>query len=297
MKQLLISVFICIGLYANGQANLIQDENFESADFTKLFYQTYPSVVYNQWTSFVDATLTSNTTISRVTDATRAEVAQMTNGATSIANASAYKAFIAQRLELTADAALYKLSFWAKATAGSPTARIFIKIAGSTTKFFIFDTGKPSTPSGTYTAFCKNLALTTSWQYFENVLDLSKTTTTLGSIAYNTAAASTIDDRTNFGICLQNNAANSTLQFDEVAFAKVDIGTGFSETVHNKGLAYHVVGNEVFVSNTDAVLDVFDVSGRLVKSISPADNSSFSINNKGVYLLKYKQMCYKIFIN
>lgn len=295
MKHFLTLLFMFVGMFMYGQTNLIQDANFESADFSKAFYQTFPSVYYNQWTSFVDASLSSNTTISRTTDAERSEVGQMTNGATSIANANAWKAFISQRLEMTADAALYKFSFWAKATAGTPTARVFLKIAGGTTKYFIYDTGKPELPTSKYTAFCKNLPLTTTWQYFENVLDLSKTTTSMSSIYYSDAVAATTDDRTNFGICLQNNTANSSILFDEVEFSKV-VYTKLENTSTNSKLNYKVAGNKVFVGNADGMVDVINITGRKIKSINISQNKSFDIEQKGIYILRFQNNAYKISI-
>lgn len=298
MKQILFSVLVCLAMVANGQTNLIQDSYFESADLSRVFSQTYPNVYYNVWTTHVIPDMASNTTFSMGSDPERNGVAQMSNGGTGIANANAWKAFIAQRLQITATPALYKMSFWAKASAVTnpvTTARIFVKIAGSTNKFFIFDTGKPTSPTGTYTAFAKNLPLTTSWQYFENVLDFSKTTTSFTSIAYNTAATSTTEDLTNFAVCIQNNAANSTFQIDDVSLT-LESNTALPALESGAEMKLLQDGKSIYIANAYGKVDVIDVQGRAVESKQVDGQISFDITKAGMYFVKYKASVRKVFV-
>lgn len=277
-------------------SSLIKDYSFEMSDLTKIYTQTTPLILYDVWASHIDQTLSTNTTLTTGSDLERSKVGQMSNATLNIPNSNAWKAFIAQRIQNVADPSLYRISFWAKTLVGNSTIRVFVKINGTTNKFFIFDSGKPTEPTGSYTAFCKNLPLTSDWQYFEHVLDFSKTTTTMGSIAYNSAVASTTDDLTNFSVCLQNNAANSTMQVDDVILKKV-----YNTSLNTSLLTFENIKISIYNKNIDIEgiygrIDLIDLFGRHVQSRNIMGSGTMLVENAGFYILKTAQSARKILI-
>jgi hypothetical protein len=298
MKYYLTFIFSFITfLSIIGQTNLISDPNFDNADLQRVYSQTFPNVWYNVWTSHIHETQVSSSILVE-SDIAKGNVGAMINGAQNIANAYAWRAFIAQRIQTTAEQSLYKLSFWGKSSNGASTARIF-SITGQRNqnnqyKYFIFDTDKPTEPTGKYFAFCKNIPLSTDWQYFEYMLDFSKTTDQLASIAYNSLVESTNEDLTNFTICLQNNAANSTMQIDEVSLVK-NIDTSIYG-VENDGCRVLVEGNEINIANHVGYVSVFDLTGKQVNSTLLEGNGKLIVNQSGVFLVRIGDYIRKIII-
>lgn len=210
---------------------VLSDSSFEDADLSKIFSQTVPQLWTDVWTAHVIDEYKNNITFTVAADPVRGKVAEMTNDENVIlANATSWKSFIAQRVSKIADPEIYRLSFWAKRTSVSEgvnvAVRIFVKINAPTNKYFIFDTGKPESPTGKYTGYCRNIPLDTDeWTYHEFDVDFSKTTTNMGSFVYETAEVATIEDLTNYAVCIQNNAKSSSVQFDDINLIKVsDIG-------------------------------------------------------------------------
>lgn len=298
MKYYLTFIFSFITfLSIIGQTNLISDPNFDNADLQRVYSQTFPNVWYNVWTSHIHETQVSSSILIE-SDIAKGNVGVMINGAQNIANAYAWRAFIAQRIQATAEQGLYKLSFWGKSSNGASTARIF-SITGQRNqnnqyKYFIFDTDKPVEPTGKYFAFCKNIPLSTDWQYFEYMLDFSKTTDQLASIAYNSLVESTNEDLTNFTICLQNNAANSTMQIDEVSLVK-NIDTSI-HGVENDGCRVLVKGNEIYIANHVGYVSVIDLTGKQVISMLLKGNGKLIVNQSGVFLVRIGDFIRKIII-
>jgi len=228
MKNILFFLFVFLSLSLHAQLNLIQDKNFEAADLSRVYVEsdTNPASAYG-WAKVIQASWNDdNVKITVVNDAQRSKTAQMELvGTNSIPNTAPFRAFIAQRVGIVADPALYRISFWAKAINGTPVVRIFVKLDAYTNQYIIFDTDKPTNQTSTYTAYCKNLTPSAEWTYFENVVDLSKKTTSRGAINNTQAIATTESERTNVAVCFQNNTAGSTVQVDQVEFTKVSATT------------------------------------------------------------------------
>lgn len=205
------------------QPYLVSDTKFENADLSRVFSRTNPFIWYNTWTSHVVSEYQNNVSFAIKEDPQKGKVAEMTlDDNIVLSNATSWRSFIAQRIKTVGSPELYRMSFWAKKIAGEPTVRVFVKINSSKNKYFIFDTGKPETPTGKYTGYCRNIPLLTNdWEYYEFDLDFSKTTEEMGSFAYNTAKDATVEDLTNFAVCVQNNTKNSSIQFSEINLIKV----------------------------------------------------------------------------
>lgn len=296
-KFLTFLLFSTTFLLMEGQTNLVYDPNFEAADLQRVYSQTFPNVWYNVWTSHVHETQVSSSILID-SDATRGNVGIMINGAQSIANAYAWRAFIAQRIQTSVEPGLYKMSFWGKSSNGASTARIFSitgqRNANNQYKYFIFDTDKPTDPSGKYFAFCKNIPLSTDWQYFEYVFDFSKTTDQLASIAYNSTIVSTNEDLTNFTICLQNNAANSTMHIDEVSLVK-NVETS-SHSIDSDISKVYVIGKTIYLANVQNYVHVLDLAGRHVKTVLINGSGNLTVNHAGVYILRNSDFSRKIIV-
>ncbi len=290
MKRNLLSFLMLLSLmFVNGQTNLINDSKFDEADLQRVYSQTFPNVWYNVWTQHVHSTQTSSSILLQ-TDATRGNVGAMINGAQNIANAYAWRAFIAQRIQTTAEAGLYKISFWGKSTEGTPTARIFSitgeRNASNQYKYFIFDTDKPTESTGKYWAFCKNIPLTSDWVYHEYVFDFSKTTDQLASIEYGSALTATTEDLTNFSICLQNNAANSTMRIDEISLTKHVPSSLRTTSVED--LELYVEGKNIYAANVEGLVSIFDTQGRLIQSTMTQQKQTIkmTVRERGIYIVK-----------
>lgn len=301
MKRTLLSFLVtAMVLFLNGQTNMVFDPNFDNADLQRVYSQTFPQTWYNVWTQHIHSTQATSSVLLQ-TDAMHGNVGAMINGSQNIANAYAWRAFIAQRIQNTAEAALYKISFWGKATNGTPTARIFSitgeRNASNQYKYFIFDTDKPTEINGKYWAFCKNIPLTSDWVYHEYVLDFSKTTDQLASIEYSSALAATNEDLTNFSICLQNNAANSTMQIDKVSLVKSVPSSVRKTAVDN--IELYVVGKNIYIANIEGRVSIFDVRGRQIESkvVHNSQTVKMTVNEPGVYIVKNGMQTRKLTIN
>ncbi len=297
MKHILLFLLCMSSFIINAQTNLISDPNFESADFTRVYVEsdTEPSSA-NVWAKVVQSTWSdANVKIQLADDAVRLKTAQMELFATAIPNSAPFRAFIVQRVGVSAEPTLYTYSFWAKAIVGTPTVRIFVKLDDYTNQYFIFDTGKPTTPTGTYTAYAKNLTPTTDWTYFENDVDLFRKTTSRGAITYSQSIETTSDERINPAICFQNNAANSTVQVDEVKFVK-KVST--DSRIIKSNLKIYQEGNNIYLAKAEGKVMVFDTMGRLIKSVtvSKGETEKLTIEDAGVYILRNGDFSQKIVV-
>ena len=200
--------------------NLIHDADFETADLERKL--TDSPIIYNEWV--VLNNYPSTISFSTAYDGEQETVGKMMNTTTSIPNADPTRAFIAQRIKGVVEPALYTFYFKGKSSGGTPTCRIFIKAtdaAGNVVeRYFIYDTEKPTSPTGKYWAYCKNCLLSSEWVEFSYVIDFSKITDQKASITYESALNASLVDRTDIVLCLQNNAQNSTMLIDDVTLIK-----------------------------------------------------------------------------
>lgn len=200
--------------------NLVQDSDFEVADVNRKLNDV--PTLYDVWT--VQNNYTATTSFTTAYDGEQGAVAAMVNTTTSIPNSDPTRAFFAQRIKGVVESGLYTFAFKGRASAGAPTCRMFIKATDAdgnvVERYFIYDSEKPTTPTGKYFAYCKNCLLSSEWHEFKYVIDFSKITTQKASITYESAEKSTAVDRTNIVVCLQNNALNSTMQIDDVSLIK-----------------------------------------------------------------------------
>lgn len=299
MKKTLIFLSIATVFAVQGQINLIHDSNFELADLTRAYVESDTNPVsQNVWAKVVQATWNdSQVKIELADDAVRMKTAQMQLiGTNSIPNSSPFRAFVVQRIGVIGLPTLYKYSFWAKAVEGTPTVRIFVKLDAYTNQYFIFDTDKPTSPTGTYTAYCKNLTPGTDWTYFENEVDLSKKTTSRSSITYSQAILTTESERTNPAVCFQNNTASSTVQVDDVQF--IQLPTTIIPTTTAQEIEIYVEGNNIFVAKVSGVVTVFDITGREGQSICVDENQTgkLTVDKPGIYIVKNENCFRKIVV-
>lgn len=300
MKRILLFLLSIATVFAiHSQTNLIHDPNFESANLSRVYIEsdTDPASA-NVWAKVVQATWNdSHVIIELADDPIRMKTAQMQLiGTNSIPNTSPFRAFVVQRIGLVCAPTLYNYSFWAKAINGTPTVRIFVKLDEYTNQYFIFDTDKPTSPTGTYTAYCKNLTPGTNWTYFENDVDLSKKTSSRGSITYNQAILTTESERTNPAICFQNNTASSTVQVDEVKF--IQSPSTIIPSTKDKKIQIYVDGYNIFVANIFGKVTVFDTTGREIQSILVNNNQTgkLTVERQGVYIVKSGECSRKVII-
>lgn len=298
MKRILLS-FICAVsiLLSSAQTNLISDPNFESADLTRVYTEsdTNPASV-NVWAKVVQSVWSEkDVKIEVENDLTRLKVAHMQLFGVGIPNASPFRAFIVQRVGTSAEPTLYTYSFWAKAIQGTPTVRIFVKLDAYTNQYFIFDTDKPTTPTGTYTAYAKNLTPTIEWTYFENDVDLFRKTTSRGAITYSQAIETTASERTNPAVCFQNNTANSTVQVDEVKFVK-SVSTNLGKT--KQEIKIYQEGKSIYVAKVEGEVILIDIAGRQIKSlvVKEGETGKLTVNYPGLYIVRNGKNSQKVVV-
>lgn len=207
--------------------NLVTNGDFEASEDLSVMLETEP-LLYDDWSVYNK--FINSFTFTVGFNAEQGNVGQMCNTDKSIPNSDPCRAFIAQRIKGVVDPALYTISFKAKALEGSAVCRVFVQATNEdgqlATRYFIYDTGKPTTETGKYWAYCKICPADGSplpkdeWLEFSAVIDFSKIITKAASVTYGEAVKSTLADRTDIIICLQNNALNSTLQIDDVSLTK-----------------------------------------------------------------------------
>lgn len=207
--------------------NLITNGDFEANEDLNTPLESEP-LLYDDWSVYNKYSDSFSFLIGF--NAEQGNIGQMSNTDKSIPNSDPCRAFIAQRIKGVVDPALYTISFKAKALDGSVVCRVFVQATNEEGKlsgrYFIYETGKPTSETGKYWAYCKNFPSdgsplsTDEWIEFSTVIDFSKIITKTASVTYGEAVKSTLVDRTDIIVCLQNNALNSTMQIDDVSLTK-----------------------------------------------------------------------------
>ena len=201
--------------------NIIPTPEFDGADFTK----TFDSGVFNEWVTLKGPKETGDISMSLVDDSERGQVACYSGKP-----ASWYTSYIAQRIEGSFPAGIYRLTFWAKSDDGGK-GKIFLRTtdAGGAdlNDVFINETARPEDEAQKFYGGFYNPALTTEWTQYSVDFNFTLVTNSMYSFAMNDdskVSEATSDHRTNFSICIQGDNANDGKSFliDDVQLTLIE---------------------------------------------------------------------------
>ena len=201
--------------------NIIPTPEFDGADFTK----TFDSGVFNEWVTLKGPKETGDISMSLVDDSERGQVACYSGKP-----ASWYTSYIAQRIEGSFPAGIYRLTFWAKSDDGGK-GKIFLRTtdAGGAdlNDVFINETARPEDETQKFYGGFYNPALTTEWTQYSVDFNFTLVTNSMYSFAMNDdskVSEATKDHRTNFSICIQGDNANDGKSFliDDVQLTLIE---------------------------------------------------------------------------
>ena len=192
--------------------NLIKMPGFDDADFSLSF--TDAPNVYNKWVTDKDEVKDAAISFAVVDDAERGKVASYAGKPYTW-----YHTFFAQRIETQAKKGIYRLSFWGKSVDGGQV-KTFFRLTDNGNKeqqrFFVKETGKPSSPDSKFYGSYYTQSLTAEWKQYFVDFDFTKVTKSMYQFTMNDTEDATTTDLTNFILMFQGNKAETTILIDDV---------------------------------------------------------------------------------
>ena len=72
--------------------------------------------------------------------------------------------------------------------------------------------------------------------------------------------------------------------------------TGIEAETENAGLKVYTVGKDVYVLNATGTMNLYDLTGRIVKTLESDGNTQFTVEEAGCYILKTNKETVKLLI-